>query len=162
MKHKGKKAEAAHGIAVEEPVVVYAFAPHPPRASKKGRAIGGIGEVVDRIQAGLPMAEFEALRQLLEISSEELAEKLVISRSTLVRRKKTGRLDREESDRLVRFARLFSRAVEVLGDDVSARTWLKAPARALASQTPLAFAETEAGAREVENLLGRLEHGVFS
>lgn len=147
-------------VAVEEPSVVYAYA--PARRSPRRQAVTGLEEVVERIQAGLPMSEFEALRSLLGLSSEELAEKLAISRSTLARRKKSGRLDREESDRLVRFARLYARAVEVLGEEEGARAWLKAPARALGFSTPLTFAETEAGAREVENLLGRLEYGVYS
>jgi putative toxin-antitoxin system antitoxin component (TIGR02293 family) len=147
---------------VEEPSVVYAYAPPRKRSSTKGRSIRGVEEVVERIQAGLPMSEFDALRGLLELSGEELAEKLAISRSTLARRKKSGKLDREESDRLVRFVRLYARAVEVLGDEQGARSWLKTPARALNFVPPLTFAETEAGAREVENVLGRIEYGVFS
>jgi putative toxin-antitoxin system antitoxin component (TIGR02293 family) len=49
-----------------------------------------------------------------------------------------------------------------LSDAEAAQQWLKTPARALGFESPLHFAETEAGAREVENLLGRIEHGVFS
>jgi len=87
---------------------------------------------------------------------------LAISRSTLVRRRKSGRLDMQESDRLLRYARLYARALTVLQNEGAARDWLKQPARALSFVTPLTFAETEAGAREVEALLGRIEHGVFS
>jgi uncharacterized protein (DUF2384 family) len=39
---------------------------------------------------------------------------------------------------------------------------LTRPARALDGQTPLDFAGTEAGAREVESLIGRLEHAVYT
>ena len=83
-------------------------------------------------------------------------------RATLHRRKKSGHLDRAESDRLVRYARLFSRASEALGGIAGARSWLIAPARAFHGECPLDYADTEIGAREVEALLGRLEHGVFS
>lgn len=148
--------------AVEEPSVVYAYAPARERRPLKRRPMRGVEEVVERIQAGLPMSEFEALRSLLDLSGEEMAEKLAISRSTLARRKKSGRLDREESDRLVRFARLYARALEVLGDEEGARVWLKTPARGVGFVPPLTFAETETGAREVEDLLGRIEYGVFS
>jgi putative toxin-antitoxin system antitoxin component (TIGR02293 family) len=108
------------------------------------------------------MVEFEALQELIGIGAEELAQHLVISRSTLVRRRKSGRLDMQESDRLLRYARLYARAHTVLNDSDAASDWLKQPARALGFVTPLTFAETEVGAREVENLLGRIEHGVFS
>jgi len=68
-----------------------------------------------------------------------------------------------ESDRLVRIAELFERAVKLFdGDARSATSWFKAPNRTFAGETPLTVAETEVGANQVEQLLGRLEYGVFS
>ncbi len=142
---------------VEEPAAVYGAAP-----SATGRRAMDADETVERIRAGLPMVEFEALQELLGVGAEELAGHLSISRSTLVRRRRGGRLDMQESDRLLRFARLYGRTLEVLGEAGAARQWLRAPARALGFVTPLEFAETEAGAREVEALLGRIEYGIFS
>lgn len=142
---------------VEEPAAVYGKRP----GSRRRRAMN-VPETVATIRAGLPMVEFEALQELLGLGAEELAGHLSISRSTLVRRRKSGRLDMQESDRLLRYARLYARTKDVLGDDDAAREWLRSPARALGYVSPLEFAETEAGAREAENLLGRIEHGVFS
>lgn len=62
----------------------------------------------------------------------------------------------------MRISNLYDRAIEVLGDQERAEAWLKAPQKALGMKTPLQYAETEPGAREVENLLGRLEYGIFS
>jgi putative toxin-antitoxin system antitoxin component (TIGR02293 family) len=118
--------------------------------------------VVDRVREGLPMAEFQAARAMLGLSDERLAELLGMSRATLHRRKKAGQLDRAESDRLVRYMRLFARACEALGGEAGARSWLGAPAVAFHGECPLDYADTEIGAREVEALLMRLEHGVFS
>ena len=42
------------------------------------------------------------------------------------------------------------------------RRWLNSPQVGLGGATPLEYAETEVGAREVEDLLGRIEHGVYS
>ncbi|MGZ0655509.1 type II RES/Xre toxin-antitoxin system antitoxin [Coraliomargarita sp. W4R53] len=140
-------------FTIEEPVAIY--------GEKKGKPMGP-GEMVACIRAGLPMVEFEALQKLLGLGAEELAGHLSISRSTLIRRRKSRRLDPQESDRLLRYARLYARAETTLGDAEAAQQWLKTPARALGYESPLHFAETEAGAREVDNLLGRIEHGVFS
>ena len=118
--------------------------------------------VVGRVRDGLAMAEFQTARGLLGLTDERLAGLLGMSRATLHRRKKAGHLDRMESDRLVRFIRLFARAVEALGGEDGARSWLAAPALAFQGECPLDFADTEVGAREVEALLMRLEHGVFS
>lgn len=81
-----------------------------------------------------------------------------------------GRLAPEESDRLYRFARLFERAAEVFagagGVDAAAeedaRRWFHLPQWALGDATPLAFAQTEPGAREVEALLDRIDAGVLA
>lgn len=118
--------------------------------------------LIDRVRDGLPMTEFHAAREMLELSEERLATLLGMSRATLHRRKKSGHLDRAESDRLVRYARLFARASAALGGVAGARSWLVSPARAFHDECPLDYADTEIGAREVEALLGRLEHGVFS
>lgn len=118
--------------------------------------------VIDRVRVGLHMEEFHAMQDLLAVTEERLAALLGMSRATLHRRKKAGHLDRSESDRLVRYARLFTRASSALGGTAGARSWLAAPAVAFHGECPLDFADTEVGAREVEALLGRIEHGVFS
>lgn len=121
-------------------------------------------EVTARVKAGLPLAEFDALRELLGVSVESLAERIGISSATLSRRRRSHRaLDVSHGDRLLRFARLFRLAVDLHdGDEEAARLWLEKPARALGGETPLDHAGTEAGAREVESLIGRLEHGVYT
>lgn len=118
--------------------------------------------VVERVREGLSMSEFHAARRLLDLTEERLAGLLGMSRATLHRRKKSGHLDRSESDRLVRYMRLFARASETFAGEDGARSWLSAPAVAFHGECPLDFADTEIGAREVEALLMRLEHGIFS
>ncbi|MES2476127.1 MAG: antitoxin Xre/MbcA/ParS toxin-binding domain-containing protein [Verrucomicrobiota bacterium] len=118
--------------------------------------------IIDRVRQGLDMEEFQALQEMLGVTEERLAGLLGMSRATLHRRKKVGILDRSESDRLVRYARLLSHAAAALGGLDAARSWLTAPAMAFHGEVPLDYADTEIGAREVDALLGRIEHGVFS
>lgn len=118
--------------------------------------------LVQRLRDGFPMAEFQLLQDLLRISEEELGRFLGISPATLHRRKKTGRLETPESERVVRFARLFGLAMEVFESKDASREWLKAENPGTAGESPLSYADTEFGAREVENLMGRIDHGVFS
>lgn len=121
-------------------------------------------QTAERIKAGLPVKEFDTLREYLGLTVETLAKKVGVSAATLSRRRQRRQpLDPGHSDRLIRFARLFRLAVDLYdGDESAARTWLTAPARALGGQTPLDFADTEVGAREVETLIGRLEHAVYT
>ncbi len=72
-------------------------------------------------------------------------------------------LQRDDRDRLIRAARVVDKAVGLFeGDRRAAIEWLQTPQPALAGQKPLDFAQTDIGAREVEDLIGRLEHGIFT
>src|SRR6266567_9220160 len=119
-------------------------------------------ELIRKIQKGLRFSELETLQNTLDLPFEQLAAKLSMSRSTLQRRKATGRLSPDESDKVIRFARLLEHATDVFGDIEKARAWLKHPQYGLGGAVPLDYAETEIGAREVDNLLGRIDYGVYS
>lgn len=118
--------------------------------------------VIASVQKGLPMSDVSVLTEELGISFQALAKKLGLSKATLHRRQKTGRLTADESDKAVRFARLLGKAVETLESKDAARRWLSSPQVGLGGAAPLDYAETETGAREVENLLNRIEYGVIS
>jgi putative toxin-antitoxin system antitoxin component (TIGR02293 family) len=119
-------------------------------------------KLVEAVEAGLPVEELETLRAGLDLPMEQLASRLGISKATLHRRKRTGRLEPEESGRVLRFARLTGKAVEVFESRENARRWLSSPQMGLGGAVPLDYAETEIGSREVEDLLGRIEYGVYS
>ena len=89
-------------------------------------------------------------------------DRLILPRRTLAHRKqRRQRLTRDESDRLARVARVLALAEETFGDREAARTWLRRSNRALAGQAPLELLDTDGGARAVEAVLVRVEHGVF-
>jgi len=119
-------------------------------------------QVIAALKAGLPVGAFNRLQDALAIRTQELAGIVQIPARTLARRQKGQHLDIDESERVLRIGSLFDRAVAVLGNEDRARQWLKAPQRALGGRTPLEYADTEPGAREVEDLLGQLEDGVFA
>jgi putative toxin-antitoxin system antitoxin component (TIGR02293 family) len=99
----------------------------------------------------------------MNVSNQRLAHLVQISDRTLIRRSREGVLRTDESERLLRIARIYSLAVQLFeGDTSSARSWLSRSNRALRGDSPLEAAKTEEGAREVEYLIKRLEHGVFS
>jgi putative toxin-antitoxin system antitoxin component (TIGR02293 family) len=120
------------------------------------------GELIEIIRFGLPVRELEVLRTRLDVPMDRLAPMLGMSKATLHRRKAQGRLGPQESDRVLRYARLMGKAVEVMEGEEPARRWLTSPQVGLAGAVPLDYAETEVGAREVEDLLGRIEYGVYS
>ena len=119
-------------------------------------------QLIKLLRTGLPVQELEDLQASLDLPMEKLVPMLGISKATFHRRKADGRLGSAESDRVIRFARLMGKAVEVMESEQNARQWLNSPQFGLGGAVPLEFAETEVGAREVEDLLGRIEYGVYS
>ena len=112
------------------------------------------------IARGLPYDATERLERAIGLDVEAL---ISIPRRTLTRRKHEGRYTPEESDRIVTAARLVSRTLDLFdGNAAAARAWLTETQTALGGVAPIELARTETGTREVENLIGRLEYGVFS
>jgi putative toxin-antitoxin system antitoxin component (TIGR02293 family) len=148
----------------DEPVVT-SFLPKMKRIEEENvmmeSAVFTQTPLVVRLREGFPMKEFRLLQDLLKISEEELGRYLGISPATLHRRKKSGRLETPESERVVRFARLFGIVMNVLETEEAVREWLKTANPGTAGEAPLSYADTEFGAREVENLIGRIDHGIF-
>ncbi len=121
-----------------------------------------LDEITARLRAGLPVAAFDHLQKALGVTANELAAPMHLAPRTLARRKKEGTLTAEESDHLFRIARLFRLAENLLGTPESARRWFTAPKAALGHQSPLQAADTTPGSREIEDLLGRIEFGIFA
>jgi putative toxin-antitoxin system antitoxin component (TIGR02293 family) len=128
-----------------------------------GLKVAGTMELIAYIQKGLEYGAMEHFIRNANLQREEAIGFVGISPRTLVRRKEKGRLSPDESDRLVRAARIVSQARQLFeGDAEAANRWLKTSQPALGGTTPMDYAGTEAGAREVEALIHRLEYGVFS
>jgi len=120
------------------------------------------GELIHLFKAGLSATLFGQVASCLQVSERQLANIVSIPVSTLTRRKRAGRLNTVESERVYRMIRIYNRAMEVLGSDEAATRWIHTKIKALGWQTPFSYADTEIGAREVEAVLGRIDHGVFS
>lgn len=115
------------------------------------------------VERGIGYDKLQVLSEALRTTPYEIADTLRISESTLLRRKKDGRLQADESDRLVRLGQIVAKAIQLFeGDQDAAKAWLHRPARALGGATPLKFSQTYMGAQEVEDLIERLEEGVFA
>ena len=114
------------------------------------------------VRSGVPVTTVTAAATELQLPLVDVLDWLSISPRTWVRRKQQGVLDILEGDRVARLQRLTRRAATVLGGADEGRTWLTTPQRGLNRRTPFEAASTEVGAETVFQLLGRIEHGVFS
>lgn len=127
-----------------------------------GRTLASEDDMREAIRQGFPPAVVEELMRASGLTLKELAAALDLSPRSLQRRRRSGRLARYESDRLYRLARIIALANEFMGDHEKAVRWLKRPNRALGGITPVDALDTELGARQVENILGRIAYGGVS
>ena len=115
------------------------------------------------IRSGIPAEALLELAHRLSVALPQIAKILLIPQRTLDRRlANKSKLKLDEGERALRIMRLVARATDVFEDATEAATWFNEPLTELGGSCPLALCSTEAGAREVEQILGRIEHGVFS
>ena len=128
-----------------------------------GRRPKTMSDWMQLIETGMPAAAAEVLKEKVGLDDSSLATVLGISARTLARtRAGQLRFDAVVSDRVYRLARLVSIAKEVLEHEDRAVQWLMQPQFGLGQHRPIDLVRSEPGAREVENLLLRIEHGVYS
>ncbi len=113
------------------------------------------------VQRGLPFVRLERFQRNIGLSLDQIAVLLEIPPRTLTRRRQTGRLRSDESDRLFRAARVVGRILALYdGNLAEACEWLESPQRALGGAVPLTLAATDHGAQAISDIIGRIEYGL--
>ncbi|MFI5243982.1 MAG: antitoxin Xre/MbcA/ParS toxin-binding domain-containing protein [Gemmatimonadales bacterium] len=161
MASKTARGASGGGAARRSPTGARVAEARPSYMALLGLASDSVLVVREAIEEGLGYDAFIHFVEATSLPVAVASELTRIPARTLARRRLEGRLGPEESDRLVRAARVVGRAIELFENDVqAARQWLEAPQRALGGVAPLEFARTDVGARAVETLIGQTEHGI--
>ena len=127
-----------------------------------GRSVSTLDDLAKRLRKGLPYSSVECVMETPGISREVLASTLQVPLRTLARRKREGTLGPGESDRLYRLARVVAHALAVFEDDKKVAAWMMRPNRALFGRFPMEVLDTDIGVQQVDDILGRIEYGVYS
>jgi len=120
------------------------------------------------IKKGIPLGVILHIKKEFNLPDEVIARIIGVSPRTVSRRRKTvkipakERLSPVESDRVYRFARIVALAEDIFEDKKEALEWLNSPQYGLGGRVPFDMLQTDAGAREVEELLIRIDYGVIS
>lgn len=137
-----------------------------------GKVIGGTKAMAEKLSHseklrkllvdGFPYGPFESVLKRLRLTRAQVGAALGLPERTLARRKQERKFQPLESDRIFRFLQVVAHAIETIGDDEKAGRWLIKPNRALMGKTPLELLDTPIGASQVDEILGRIEHGLYS
>jgi putative toxin-antitoxin system antitoxin component (TIGR02293 family) len=116
-------------------------------------------DIVHLVRQGLPVSTVDRLVMTFGLTPEEV-DRIIIPRKTLSHRRKLETLTAQQSERVLRVARVLSISVDTFGSVLKAMAWLRRPTRPLGDESPLSLLDTGEGAQLVETLLGRIAHGI--
>ncbi len=123
-----------------------------------GADIRSQADLAMAVQRRLPLASLKGLSSA-GLSEQEIERLVIPQRTRRHRAERNQPLTVEESDRAVRLARIQSLAEETFSDTAKANRWLRKQLTELGGETPLNVAQTEAGARVIETILGKIAWG---
>ncbi|GAB3737516.1 type II RES/Xre toxin-antitoxin system antitoxin [Spirosoma lituiforme] len=119
-------------------------------------------QLIDRSRQGLLGTEAGRIAGLLGVTDKEMARLLNQSTATFHRHAKAGRLDAATSEKLLLLGRLAGYGTTVFQDQGKFNRWLRRPLRLLGDRSPLDLLDSPTGVQLIEDILGRIEYGVFS
>ncbi len=114
------------------------------------------------VEKGVPLSALEEFAARTGFALKDLLEVIIPPRTLKHRRMRKEPLSLDESDRLARVARIYDLAVKVFGEAVDGREWLTFPIDRFEGRTALEMLRTDAGARQVEEMLYQIDEGVFA
>ena len=119
--------------------------------------------IIEQARQGVATRQVDQLTQLLQISFKEMATLLQVAERTLHRFRSEGNLDQHASERLLLLENLTVHGLLVFdGRSDALADWLRYPLRELKNQPPLALLTTISGFGLVDDVLTRIEYGVYS
>lgn len=119
-------------------------------------------DLIAQSRLGMAHADVRRLATLLELTIRELATLLSMNERTMARRLVSGSLNKVESERLLLLQALAAHGLRVFEDQGKFNRWLRRPLEILDGQSPLQLLDTATGFQVVDQILGRIEYGVYS
>lgn len=134
-----------------------------------GRPIKGIADAHALILRGMPTKAMVVLmREMPSIPATSVLGIVGISQRNWARRREAAEQDPkatltvEEGNRLWKFTEILAQAATTLGSEAAAQEWMNKPQIGLDGKRPLELLTTAPGAQLVEDLLQRMEYGVYT
>jgi putative toxin-antitoxin system antitoxin component (TIGR02293 family) len=113
------------------------------------------------IKNGITKNQLEAIKSETDFDYHTLSDLLLVSRTTLIKKKGDERFDQPTSERIMILAEFISYGRNVFESRELFNTWIKEPSMALGNKAPLELLDTVYGIEEVKKELGRIEYGVY-
>jgi putative toxin-antitoxin system antitoxin component (TIGR02293 family) len=165
VKKSVRKSSGSGRAAIQEPLPAYGTS---SKAVSILRVVKGPEnkltgmEKMELVEEGISKQSLEALKQQMGFDYDQLAQVLNVARATLINKKSSEKFNTDLSDKIMNLADIISYGFEVFEDQAHFKSWLLNPVRALGGKRPFDLLHTSFGRDEVRDLLGRIDHGVYS
>lgn len=117
----------------------------------------------DAVHKGFKPIVYRNIIKRTNLSQNEFHNVTHIPLSTIKRRLKNDeRFNTQESDAMYRLAMLIKLATDLFCDEKRALEWIRESVYGLGGKRPLDMVSTTVDFEIVKDLIGRVEHGVFS
>jgi len=120
-------------------------------------------DILSLSNEGITKASLDVLISYLGISKKAFSENILdASVKTLERKADTDKLDKHTSSTVIEIAKVVEHAFAVFEDEEKVKKWLNWPNRALNNMKPIDVFYLPTGLKMVNDILGRIEEGVYS
>ncbi len=115
-----------------------------------------------KAKEGISKSDFLAIVAETGLNLSQFSRLLPVSKRTIEKAKDQDLLSPVVSDRVLQIASLYQYGSNVFESNQSFQSWLQSPLIALGGKEPIDFMNNDTGISMVKDLLGRIEHGVYS
>lgn len=119
-------------------------------------------EKINLVRKGLTKSDLEQVKENYGLDYATLAQVLSVAKATLFNKKGTARFGAALSEKIFALADLYAYGYMVFGEKDRFNRWLDQENKALGFVKPISLLDTMIGVEEVKNIIGRIEHGVYS
>ena len=127
------------------------------------RPIKSTFDLIQLGHKGITKSAIEHLARHMGLTRKAIAEEIFdLSVKTLERKASTDLLDKKTSSHALEIARVMDHALTVFEDEEKVKRWINKPNRALNNIAPVQLFDTLSGLNLVNDVLGRIEEGVYS
>ncbi len=131
------------------------------QALLESQAIYRRTDLIEIARNGIKTKYIKQIKNYTSLSDKELSHILPISQRQLVRYSEDHILNKEISSHLIQILELFQKGFKIFGED-KFNLWIRTINKVLNQNKPIEIMDTSIGIEMIEDVLGRIEHGVYS
>ncbi|MHB1178459.1 MAG: type II RES/Xre toxin-antitoxin system antitoxin [Daejeonella sp.] len=119
-------------------------------------------EKMEQVRTGISKSVLVEIKNHINIDYDSLSIILGTTKTTIHNKKNDEKFSPSVSEKIVALSDLYEFGYRVFENKLNFEKWIQTSNRALGNKKPMELLDTIFGIDEVKNIIGRIEHGVYS